>query len=247
MTIKNTDYLQSALKAGLSAKASSVYVSLLEAGIPLSPKTIIIRTGLHRQYVYDALEELIPRRLIIKEGEKKRIRYRAGSPDKLREEIEKQRLETLDGVQNLMHLFDRSPAGVVEIIRGGETVIADELKQLEQAEQGSFLDIVGGAGMHWVNLFGERVHEWEEIRKERGVKLRYIGSGDDVRYNKEESIISHESRLIPHIGDVVSTTIRPDSVSFNIYEPEVMVVRVKNPEAVLSQRALFEVLWNIAQ
>lgn len=247
MTNIKNDLIESALKAGLSGKAASVYATLLEAGVPLSPKTLILQTKLHRQYVYDALEELHLRRLVVSEGMRKRIQYAACSPDRLLQEAEKRRLETFEGVQSLMQVYEQSPAGVVEIIRGSTAVIADEMSLLKNAKRGDFLDIIGGAGMHWVELFGNRVSEWEKLRKQRGVCLRYIGSGEDVRHNKEESIIEHESRLIPGIGNLVNVAIRPESVSFNIYVPEVMTVRVKNKDAVQSQRALFEVLWNIAR
>lgn len=85
------------------------------------------------------------------------------------------------------------------------------------------------------------------MRKEKKIKLRYIGTEEDVRHNKEESIIENESRVIPGIGDLVTVSIRPGSVSFNFYEPEAMIVRVKSDAAVQSQRALFEVLWNAAK
>ena len=242
-----TDYIKYAEKAGLSAKAASVYVALLEAGVPLSPKALISRTKIHRQYLYDALKELEIKNLVLKEGQKKRVKYMATSPDRLLQEAEKIRLNAHDGVRTLMQLYDRSPTGVVEIIRGSEAVVENELQLLKDAKEGEYLDIVGGAGMHWVQLFGERVKEWEELRKQKKIKLRYIGSGEDVRYNRAESIIEHQSRLIPGIGDIVKVVIRPDSVSFNIYEPEILAVRIKNKEAVVGQRALFEVLWNVAK
>lgn len=240
-------YVKAALKAGLSAKASRVYVLLLEAGIPLSPKSLILKTKLHRQYVYDALKELNALRIITTVGKDRSIKYQAATPDRILQEAEKQRINTLDGVQSLMQLYDKSPAGVVEILRGSRAVIEGEFKLLQEAAQGDFLDIVGGAGMAWVKLFEDRIEEWEALRKRKGVVLRYIGSGDNVRHNKEQSIIENESRLIPGIGDVVNVSIRPESVSFNIYEPEILTVRVRNTAAVQSQRALFEVLWNAAQ
>ncbi len=47
-TIKNTsDYLASAQKTGLSAKASAVYVVLLDSGKGLAPKDIIIKSIKH--------------------------------------------------------------------------------------------------------------------------------------------------------------------------------------------------------
>ncbi len=146
-----------------------------------------------------------------------------------------------------MRLYDRSPAGVVEVIRGSQAVIESELSFLREAKEGDFLDIIGGAGMHWVDLYEVRIEEWEALRREKHIKVRYIGTGEDVRHNKEDSIIENESRIIPGIGDIISTSIRPGSVSFNFYVPEVMIVRVRNEAAVASQRALFEVLWGVAQ
>lgn len=247
MTTTDSKYLESGLKTGLSAKASAVYVALLEAGEPVSPKGIIVKTRLHRQYVYDALRELEEKRLIVSSGEARRVKYAATSPDCLLQNAEKQRLDALDGVRDLMKLYDRSPAGVVEVIRGSRAVIESEFALLHEAKKGDFLDIVGGAGMHWVEVFNERIPEWEALRKEKGIKLRYIGTGEDVRHNREESVIENESRAIPGIGDIVNVSIRPESVSFNIYEPEIVTVRVKNAAAVASQRALFEVLWQVAK
>lgn len=247
MTIKNSEYLESALKTGLSGKAASVYVALLDAGLGLSPKSIILRTNLHRQYVYDALHELEGKRLITSSGKERRVKYSATSPDRLLQDAEKQRMNALEGVRELMKLYDRSPAGVVEVIRGSEETIESEFRILREAKTGDFLDIVGGAGMNFVRLFKNRIGEWEELRREKKIMLRYIGTEEDVRHNRSESLIENESRVIPGIGNIVNVCIRPESVSFNIYEPEIVTVRVRNQAAVASQRALFEVLWGVAR
>ncbi len=241
------EYLKNALKTGLSPKAGSVYVTLLEAGLALSPKSLVLKTKLHRQYVYDALYELEDSGLVVRVGEARKVKYQATSPDKLLQEAEKRRIETLGGVQTLMKLYDRSPAGIVEVIRGSEECIESEFAMIRAANKGDFLDIVGGGGMNFVKLFHGRIEEWEELRKEKQVKLRYIGCGEDVVHNKTASPIQNESRTIEGIGDIVNVCIRPDSVSFNIYEPEIVTVRVRSKEAVISQRALFEVLWEVAK
>ena len=240
------EYLKNALKTGLSPKAASVYVVSLEAGEALSPKSLVLKTKLHRQYVYDALYELEENGLMVRVGEGRRVKYQAASPDRLLQDAEKKRLETLGGVQSLMKLYDRSPAGVVEVIRGSVECIESEFSMLYQSKKGDWLDIVGGAGMNFVRLFEGRIEEWEELRQDKQVKLRYIGSGEDVEHNQTVSVIQNESRSIANIGDIVNVCIRPDSVSFNIYEPEIVTIRVRSKEAVLSQRALFEVLWGVA-
>ncbi len=245
--LNSSSYVESALKAGLSGKSASVYVALLDAGLAIPPKAIINRTKLHRQYVYDALKDLLGRRLVMSVGGGRGVKYQAVSPDRLLQEAEKARLDALDGVTRLMHLYDRSPAGMVEIIHGSQKVIEEEMQILRDAKEGDFLDIVGGGGNRWVELFEEYIEEWEVLRREKKIKLRYIGTEDDVRHNREESIIENESRAIPGIGDLVTVCIRPGSVSFNFYEPEALIVRVKNQAAVESQRALFEVLWKVAK
>ena len=241
------NYLKSALKTGLSAKASGVYVALLEEGKALSPKSLILQTKLHRQYVYDALHELEDDGLVVRVGNGRRIKYQAASPDRLAKSAENKRVDTLGGVQELMKLYDRSPAGIVEVIRGSQAYVASEFDMLRAASKNDFLDIVGGGGMKFVQLFRGRIEEWEELREEKNITLRYIGSGEDVEHNKTKSVIKNESRVIDGIGDIVNVCIRPESVSFNIYEPEVLTVRVRSQEAVLSQRALFEVLWKVAK
>jgi len=136
ISAKLDSYIKNANKAGLSAKASTVYVCLLDEGIALSPKNIILKTKLHRQYAYDAIHELKDLSLIVSIGENKSVRYQAVSPDKILQEAEKKRLDTMDSVQSLMKLYNKSPAGVVEVISGSQAVIANIFKILNEAKEG---------------------------------------------------------------------------------------------------------------
>jgi len=92
---------------------------------------------------------------------------------------------------------------------------------------------------------GERIEEYEELRATKKIRIRYIGSGEDVEYNRN-GVIKNESRNIKGIENIVNVSIRPESVSFDIYEPEILTVIVKSDSAVASQRALFEILWNVS-
>lgn len=239
-------YIKNANNTGLSAKASSVYVTLLDEGIALSPKNIIMKTKLHRQYVYDAIHELENRKLIMTDGSGKSVKYLAVSPDRILQDIEKKRIDTMDSVQSLMKLYSRSPAGVVQVVSGSQAVLENIFKVLEESREGDYLDIIGGAGMSFVKLMGERINEYEELRAQKKIKIRYIGAGEDVEYNKK-GVIKNESRNIKGIENIVNVAIRPDSVSFDIYEPEILTVIVRSESAVTSQRALFEILWSVAQ
>jgi sugar-specific transcriptional regulator TrmB len=247
ITSKLNKYVQKATESGLSGKAASVYVVLLAARIALSPKAIIIKSKLHRQYVYTALEELSTKQLIAKVGEGRSSKYQAQSPDILITEVEKKRIDILNNVATLMDLYREPHDGVVEIISGSQACIESELKLLEESEIGETLDIIGGAGMRFVEQFAEHIGEYKLLQAEKKLHIRYIGGLDDVTHNMTAQALKNESRMIEGIENIVNVCIRPDSISFNIYEPEIVTIRVKSKAAVISQRALFEVLWGIAK
>ena len=245
------EYIHSGSTVGLSAKASLVYITLLDAGIPLTPKAVIVHSHLHRQYVYDALHELAEKRLIVTIGKGRMVKYTACSPDKILQEIEKKRLDVLDSVQTLMKLYTKSPAGMVEVVTGTLAVRESEWKMTEEIpEDNGYIDLIGGAGSSFMTMMGETMEAHENLRRSKKIKVRYITSRDDITFHtryKEEVTPFYEVRYLENINDAINICIRPGSVSFNIYDPEVMVVRVRSEAAVASQRALFEILWNVAR
>ncbi len=247
---KKNDYLESGLKLGLSGKASAVYVQLLMAKKAESPVRIINSTKLHRQYVYDAIRELQKKELVASTGYGRSIKYFANNPKIAMKEFEERRLDALEGANKLMSIFRKSAEGLIEIIEGGEAVIESEIELMKEQTVGDRLDIIGGAGTGFLELFANRLGEYEKLRIAKGCKIRYIGASEDYKYKENNRVIErkyYEEKYLENINNVVNITVRPDSVSFNIYAPEIMVIRLKNPEAVIGQRALFEVLWGVAK
>lgn len=240
-------YRQSAIKAGLSFKASLVYVCLLEEKRPLLPKQIITITNIHRQYVYDAIHELEEKELITKSGSGKIIKYTATNPEILIRESERQRLNILEGVNDLSSLYNRNQKDKVDIISGASTVIESEFKILEEADIGDYLDIIGGGGLEFEKLFAKYINEYGKLIEKKKIKLRYIGTGQDVINNKTKSPLKNESRMIKDLGEMVGINIRPKSVTICIYKPEIIFIRIRDEETIKSQKKLFELLWKIAK
>ena len=247
---KKDQFIKSALKLGLSGNSAAVYVYLLKNKTALPPVKIINGTKLHRQYVFNSLKELHSKDLIDVSGYGRGIKYFAKTPEKALTEFEEKKLEALEGINTLMSLYKKTPQGVVEIIEGAEAVIASEFKLMREQKKGSWYDIIGGAGTDFLELFGDRYIEYEKIRREVQCNLRFIGSKSDKNYDKESGLsnrFKYEIRYLENIDNVVNICVRPDSISFNIYHPEVMAIRIKSPESIASQRALFEILWNVAK
>ena len=240
-------YQKSALKTGLSIKASIVYVTLLEQKKALLPKQIISFTNLHRQYVYDAIHELEERELISKTGTGKIIKYSANNPEIMIRQSERERVDILEGVNNLFSLYNKNKKDKVDIISGSQAVIEAELKILEDAEVGDYLDIIGGGGLDFEKLFSRHLEKYAEIINKKKIKLRYIGTGQDVINNKTISPLKNESRILNGLGEMVGTNIRSTSVTICIYKPEIIFIRIYDKETIQSQKKLFELLWKIAK
>jgi hypothetical protein len=199
--------------------------------------------------VYDALHELNTKGLISTVNSGRSTKYIAGSPDILLRDIEKKRVDTLDSVQKLLELYNKTPAGLVEITTGITAVQESEWVTLENMNNGDYLDIIGGAGTSFLDLMGESISSYEKMHKEKNIKFRYITSRGDTDYLTAPTqglATGREIRYLETINDAINICIRPGSVSFNIYDPEIMVLRVKSEAAVISQKALFEILWNVA-
>jgi sugar-specific transcriptional regulator TrmB len=247
---KNKGFIESAMDLGLSSKAAMVYVRLLEAKKAIAPIVLINITKIHRQYVFDALRELQQKELVETIGHGRGVKYLAHTPQLAIKHFEEQRLNALEGAKHLMSLFKKTPHGVIEIIEGGEMVVAGELALMNNQKKGDWLDIVGGAGTSFVELFGNRFTEYEQARKRVKCKIRYIGTASDIQFNKETTIkdrFDYEIRYLDNIDNIINICVRPDSVSFNMYAPEPIAIRIKNPETVASQKALFDILWKVAK
>lgn len=247
---KKDQFINSALKLGLSANSAAVYVHLLKEKTALAPVKIINATRLHRQYVFNALKDLAGKDLVETSGYGRGIKYFAKTPEKAISDFEEKRLDALEGINKLMSLYKKTPQGVVEIFEGEEAVVANEIKLLKNQKKGDWLDIIGGAGTDFLEVFSERLDEYEKARKEANCKLRYIGSTNDESYRNHQKIKSrqnYEERYLENIDNVVNICVRPGSISFNIFRPETMSIVIKSPESISSQRALFEILWNVAK
>lgn len=246
----NKDFLDSAMKLGLSAKSAAVYICLLESKTSLAPVTVINLTGLHRQYVFDGLEELVKKGLVDSGGMGRGVKYFAHTPEKALTAFEEKRLEAMEGANHLMSLFKKNPHNIMEIVEGKEAVIESEFRLMREQKRGDWLDIIGGAGRGYVEAMGDRFYDYEKVRVEAQCKIRFIGTKSDIKLNQEltrSDRFDYEVRYLENIDNVVNTCIRPASISFNIYYPEVIAMRIKSPEAIVSQRALFDILWEVAE
>jgi len=248
-----TDYkelIKSLEKVGLSRKEAAVYLALLPRRDTGSSK-LVLATGLHKQFVYNALarlEELGLAKHVIQNGRKK---FSANTPLRIMSLLEEKKL----GAQSLVRVLQDRYSGAhdqdFEIFQGDTAFVASELQTLERVPEGSRIDVIGGAqDKYWTIMTAEHLaDEYEMIRKERNITIRYIGADQpfqDLKKMKGERW-GWDHRMLPGLRTgLVDTDIWEDSVHLNIFGKPTLSFVVLGKEIAEGYREFFETLWNLS-
>jgi len=230
---------------GLNEKESRVYLALLPRQDTGSSK-LIRATGLHGQFVYDALEHLEELGLakhVVQNGRKK---FSANTPKRLVSLIDEKRLAAHSIAHELQNRFQGAHEQDFEVYQGKDAFVAHEFELMETMPEGCTLDLLGGGGNTYVGIIGEEMDEFEKIRNSRGIKLRYIsaaGQGDSLR-KMAASRKNFEYRVFPHLQKgMIDTDIWPDRLILQFYGEPVLSFCLTSKEIANSYRQFFEALW----
>lgn len=245
---KNNDkneILKKLEELGLSEKESRVYLALLSRDYVGTSK-LIVATGLHSQYVYDGLKGLEEKGLVhhvVKNGRK---RFAAQTPKHLEVLVQEKR-RTVDALlPQLLSLAGKSDMQSFEVYQGTESFKAEEFQKLKDAAVGSALDIIGDEGLLFYDVMGDEIDEYEKMRIDKKIHLRYVASVDHVgkalaALPRSEYI---EFRTLPGLkSGRINTNIWQDRVSINIYGEPVLTFSISNKEIAANYQNFFESLW----
>jgi sugar-specific transcriptional regulator TrmB len=245
MPENNDEILKKLKDLGLSEKESRIYLALLSRDYVGTSK-LIAATGLHSQYVYDGLAGLEEKGLVhhvVKSGRK---RFAAQTPKHL-EVLVQEKQRTVDAlVPQLLSMAGKSDMQSFEVYQGIESFKAAEFQKLKDAKEGSLLDIIGDEGLLFYDVMGEDIDEYEQMRIDKKIFLRYVASPDHV--SKALAALPRteyiEFRTLEGLkSGRINTNIWEDRVSINIYGNPVLTFSISNKEIASNYRNFFESLW----
>ncbi len=233
---------------GLSEKEAQVYLALLPRR-DIGSSKLIQATGLHGQFVYDALarlEELGLAQHVIQNGRKK---FSPSSPERILSLVEEKKLSAQKLVKQLRTQFGETHEQSFEVFQGRNAFVAHEFALLEAAPGGSTIDILGGNWIEYIDLFGEEMEVYEARRIEKRVSLRYLSTAErDKQTEKMTKIQTQllEYRFLPKPAPGVETDIFGDQIVFHMYGDPVVSFAFKNKTIADSYRRFFNVLWDLS-
>ena len=235
---------------GLSAKESSVYLSLVPRQDTGTSK-LIRATGLHGQFVYAALGKLEAMGLakhVIKNGRKK---FSANTPQRLLSLVDEKRLTAQAVARELQNRFAGRHEQDFEVYRGESAFIAHQIDLLRRAPQGATWDAIASAMERYRATFEAygMLEELDALRREKDVMIRYLG-GESQRaklVERKKNWFNWTYRIFPGLEvGLISIEIVSDTVSFVVYGDEILCFTLTSAEIADGYRAFFETLWNLA-
>ncbi len=234
---------------GLKEKEALVYMALLELG-EVGSSQIARKTGLHTQFIYTALAALETHGLaqhVVRRGRKK---FSGKHPRALVRLVEQQKA-TADVLAARLDAFTSLPKEQrFEIFQGNTSYVAHEFDILKETPEGSEILIISGSGDRFDHEMRSVMAEYETLRIQRRVVLRYLGSRIEREYlesiKNARALFSY--RLLPGLfTGLVSTVIGPSTISFKVYGEPVTSFVVSNEVIAGSYKQFFETLWKMAQ
>lgn len=251
------EYMQEILEnAGLSKNESKIYLSLLELGLT-STKFIIEKTHLHRQIVYDSLQNLIDKGLvssIIKENKKY---FQASDPaeflmyfNKKEDEIKQQRKEFDNILSKLRNIkkksLDRQEATIYSGNKGIKSLLDDMLNQENEILTIGASDINAESFQYHLKFNLPKFHS---LREKKGIPYKIILSEEmKQRANNLNKFKKTRAKILPReFTSNSSTNIYGNKISIIMWGSEPFGILIKSKDIAEAQRKHFNLLWKVAK
>ncbi len=230
---------------GFTKNLSTVYLVLFELGEAKAGE-IVRRTGMHRNIVYRALEELEEKKLLTKSQVRGVARYKALDPTRLMGEVEsKQKLAE----QIIEELKTKHKVVSQEIVvyEGKEETRKKFLELYSILQSGDTWDIIGLSPDVFPLMGDATFDEMVRLHNERKFHIRGISGYVDPlegEYAAKTNGLT-EFQLIPSISkkDTEITILKDRVIIFMFSEPHT-VVEIFNEGLVSGYKEYFELLWN---
>ncbi len=236
-------------KMGLTDIDASVYICLLERGVPLMGSKVATRLSLHRQYVYASVQKLLRMGLIEEVPSGARSTYKALPPQYLTTLARKQLEEVEVAARELERVSSIGAEQDFEAYRGTRQVFEFEERFVHDLEDNETQYIIGGSTGKFLGFFGERYEAISRIAAAKNLQSKYLASNADLVHLAYVQTIfpRFEYRVIPNMPEMImSTVIRHNGVTFYSFGNPPLVHILRSKIVFEDYKKFFDILWEMA-
>ncbi|MCX6767781.1 MAG: hypothetical protein NTY90_03585 [Candidatus Micrarchaeota archaeon] len=229
---------------GFSANEARIYVSLLELG-PTTPLRVSAKTGLHRAYVYDALERMIEKGLASTVMVGRKRHFQAAPPRRFEKTLELRLNAFKEVLPRLEGLAAPRPPTTAEVYAGKSAykiALLDALDAMREGDEFLAIGIDEAQAMERGDFYLKR---YFKIVQRKHITERIIIRTGGPRAT-EAKTTTYRSLDAKYLGNV-ATWIYCDRVVLIVAgSPDVALI-IRNKEMADTYRKQFELLWATAK
>ena len=234
-------------KIGFTQNEARVYVALLDLGeSPTGP--LIKKTGLHRNIVYESLDQLARKRLVRETVQKGKKCFAILDAEPLIHAAEAE-LETAKMIVEEVRKKATVQAPRVMVYEGQDGWQTAYRRVFKHLHRGDQIVAFGAGADRWVNAMGDLFIPYERFCREYKIQYHMIA----YEWQREE-LEAHQSNLLTKIRYLpekiilpANTEIFPDRVFIQIYSDPVVLIEIVSKEVTEGYLQHFQSLWKVAK
>lgn len=234
--------LNDLIKLGFSHNEAQVYLALIELG--QSPAGAVIKkTSLHRNIVYETLDKLVIKKMVMKLIKKNVAIFQPTDPIRILE-IQKEKLSVAEEVIPKLSKVANIKQEII-IHEGLEGFRNFNLDLVRKIKPDSVLYVLGAIGDKWYELMGDKYSQYERLRMKKRFWFKMI------EYNRKSKIDTGKTaseyysvRIIPaKLETPANVLIWNNSIALQIFQEPISIIEIKNPALAKAYLNYFEILW----
>lgn len=235
------------VQLGLSKNVAHVYEALIELG-QTKAAAIIKATGLHRNIVYEALDELTNRKLAFKSTKGGVALFQLSDANSLVSQAQSQLSLAQEVTQHINASRDRSQNEIkiyegVSGLRAHRDRVFEEIGEYPNTDE---LLVLGENAEAEVQLYDSFWRDDDRKRIQKKIPLRILYSLGNREFLEDANTLPYtDARFLPQeIKNPIMVDIWKDNIGIMTYDNDPFIISIKNKKLAASFREYFESLWN---
>lgn len=247
------------IELGFSREEAKIYISLLELG-QTTAGPVVKKTGLHRQVVYDTLEKLKRKGLVLESTKSNRKNWTASSPAQITHQIKKEETLAKALLPDLFSIYRVSDnKQEVRVFEGIDGFKNAHKNNIENEKENSEVMIVGSTGWQWSEAMqkAKYLEKFETARIKKNITLKIAFFEKERAKTKKlikeifEGNPQAKKRIYKFLPDQfespVGMQIWNNNITLIIYSENILCIQIKNSLVAENFKKYFEFLWKIAK
>jgi sugar-specific transcriptional regulator TrmB len=235
------------IKLGFEGHQSEIYLALVDLG-QCGAGDLVKKTGIHRNIVYETLDRLITKRLVVKVLQKSLFQYRITDPAKI---LEDQKIN-LDIAESIIPEIQKRSENKSDFLvwDGIEGFRNFRLTCMESIKPKGTIYVLGAiGGDRWGEIMGSKYNTVERIRLKKEVEYRMITyKRDDFDAKMMKKHLHYNVRMIENsFQPLANVMIWEDNIALQSYTEPISVMQIKNKNMAEAYLNYFEIMWKIGK